>query len=77
MLQVTSMAGFKANEPVRFIQGNTTTHYNFGPIVHSDFTLCTISRYTGKSTPPVRGKPWRDDEYKFGNILVGDRDRHW
>ncbi len=44
---VTSASGNGASGSVKYMYGNTAATFNFGNVVHSSFTLCTLARYSG------------------------------
>ncbi|CAE7250862.1 unnamed protein product [Symbiodinium natans] len=65
-----SAAGFGADRPVTYIQGFHDDAFSFGAILKSSFTMCSVSRYTGRN---VAGKFGRILQGKDHNLLQG----HW
>lgn len=48
-IRVKKEVGNGAGNPVRFLQGDTSTRYNFGGVLRPQFTICSVTRYTGGS----------------------------
>lgn len=49
-----------SSNPVNFLSGSDKASVSFGTIVSNDFTICAVTRYTGKNT-----------DSKYGRILTG------
>merc|ERR1739838_810677 len=63
---------FGARAKVGAVAGNWSTSVTFGPIIKEDFTICSISRYTGKFKNRILQGSYVDDISK-GNWVHG----HW
>ena len=75
-VKVATAKGYLAQKPIRFIQGSASSLYKFGPIIHADFSICSISRYTGKSSPDYdRSSPLYS--IKYGTVLTSGRQSDW
>ncbi|CAE7341694.1 unnamed protein product [Symbiodinium sp. CCMP2456] len=59
-------AGNGAKEPVAFLKGDTAAGFDFGRIMKKDFTICSVTRYTG-------GAMQRILQHHSHNFLHG----HW
>ena len=58
--------GHGAKEPVAFLQGDAAAGFDFGRIMKPDFTICSVTRYTG-------GAMQRILQHHSPNFLHG----HW
>ena len=58
--------GNLAKKPVAFLEGNTGSGFDFGKIMKPDFTICSVTRYTG-------GAMGRILQHQSPNFLHG----HW
>lgn len=65
-VEVSMAPGLGGRRPLRFLQGSSNSHYSFGHIVPEQFTICSISRYTGRNMRRIL-------QGSRGNFLHG----HW
>lgn len=52
-VQTVTSTGHGAKGPVRMVTGSTAAAYTFGNILADHYTICSLTRYTGKSRSRV------------------------
>ncbi|CAE8653537.1 unnamed protein product, partial [Polarella glacialis] len=48
-------AGYGADQPVTYINGGTNSDFDFGKVLKSTFSICSVSRYTGGAVKEILG----------------------
>ena len=69
---VEEQAGNGATRAVKYLSGNNSSNYSFGRVIHSQFTICSLSRYTGNSKQRIlqgSQSDWLHGHYN-GNVGV-------